>query len=175
MLSRTKIGNNLNTLHYSGCNRCTDASLRKVVQHCPNLVELWADDTGVTQIPESIGQDLPELREELCLENNDIKTIPPSIALLRHVHTKRGLRISAGNPLQHPPPPPPSLEIAQKEIKEEDRCCVTVLFAVPAAIAKATLAVCLVPVGCCICCFEVCLCCCCCPWCEECYHRNCGK
>jgi len=131
------------------------------VQHCPNLVELWADDTGITQIPESIGQELPELRE-LCLENNNIKTIPPSIALLRHAHTKRGLRISAGNPLQHPPP---SLEIAPKEINEEDCSCVNVLVAAPAAIAKATLEGCVFLVCCCLCCFEVCMCCL--LWCER--------
>jgi hypothetical protein len=32
-----KIGKNLDSLYYIGCNRCTDAALQAVVQHCPNL------------------------------------------------------------------------------------------------------------------------------------------
>jgi len=146
-----KIGKNLDSLYYSGCNRCTDAALQAVVQHCPNLVELWADDTGITQMPESIGN-LPKLRE-LCLENNGIKAIPPSFTLLRH--TLRDFRIS-GNPLQHPPPP---LEVAQRSIKEKQHY-----------VSRAANATCTAI-------FIACLCCCC-PyfycveWCEMCCYPS---
>jgi Leucine-rich repeat (LRR) protein len=71
-----KIGNKLTYLDYSGCTRCTDAALQAIVQHCPNLRVLNADNTGITQIPESIAYGmLPKLRR-LNLRKNKIETIP---------------------------------------------------------------------------------------------------
>jgi len=103
-----KIGNNLAYIGYSKCNRCTDAALQAVVQHCPNLLRLFAENTGITELPNSIGYDLPKL-EILYLINNRIKRLPPSITLL--ANTLKHFRID-GNPLQHPP-----LKIAKKGIK----------------------------------------------------------
>ena len=63
-----KIGSNLKVLDYSGCNRCTDAALQAVVQHCPNMEYLYADNTGITEIPDSIGHDLPKIGRASCRE-----------------------------------------------------------------------------------------------------------
>lgn len=94
-----KIGNNLKALIYGFCNRCTNASLQAVVKNCPNLESLFANNIGITKIPESIGNNLPKLRE-LGLSNNGIKTIPPSIALLSD--TLQYFNV-ARNPLREPP------------------------------------------------------------------------
>jgi hypothetical protein len=102
-----KIGNTLTSLDYSLCSRCTNAALQAVVKHCPNLKRLFAFNTGITHIPESIGQDLPKL-EVLDLDNNRIERLPPSITLLDN--TLEDFDIS-NNPLQHPP-----LQIAQQGI-----------------------------------------------------------
>jgi len=100
-----KIGNNLKLLDYSDCNRCTDAALQAVVKHCPNLKGLYVWNTGITHIPDSIGQDLPRLKR-LWLNNNRIERLPPSITNL--TNTLEYFDIS-DNPLQHPP-----LEIAEQ-------------------------------------------------------------
>jgi hypothetical protein len=75
-----KIGNNLKSLNYSGCKRCTDAALQAIVQNCPSLECLRAANSGITSIPKNIGHRLPKLTE-LDLANNKIKTIPWSIKL----------------------------------------------------------------------------------------------
>jgi hypothetical protein len=102
-----KIGNKLTYLGYGNCNRCTDAALQAVVKQCPNLGGLIAMNTGITHIPESIGQDLPRLKV-LWLNDNRIKRLPPSVTNL--ANTLEFFRIS-DNPLQHPP-----LEIAEQGI-----------------------------------------------------------
>lgn len=92
-----KIGNNLKVLVYGFCNRCTNASLQSVVQNCPNLEQLFANNIGITKIPETIGHNLSKLTV-LGLSNNGIKTIPPSIALLSD---KLYFNVAC-NPLQDP-------------------------------------------------------------------------
>jgi hypothetical protein len=94
-----KIGNKLTRLDYSDCNRCSNAALQAVVHHCPNLESLSAMNTGIKQIPDSIGTDFPKLKQ-LFLRNNNIKRLPPSIALLSD--TLRRFNID-GNPLEYPP------------------------------------------------------------------------
>jgi Leucine-rich repeat (LRR) protein len=99
-VAETKIGKNLSTLSYSLCSGCTDAAFQAVVQHCPNLESLGAAGTGVKQIPETIGQDLPKLNK-LWLHKNDIKIIPTSITLL--LNNKLQFLIY-DNPIEDPPP-----------------------------------------------------------------------
>ncbi len=57
-----KIGNNLTSLDYSGCKRCTDAALQAIVQNCPNLEHLYANNSGITSIPKTIRRQLPKLK-----------------------------------------------------------------------------------------------------------------
>jgi Leucine-rich repeat (LRR) protein len=103
-----KIGNNLRQLSYDNCNRCSNAALQAIVQHCCNLEELYASNTGIAQMPDSIGQKLPKLYV-LDLQDNNIKRLPPSITLLRN-DTLEEFRIS-GNPLEDTP-----ADIAEKGI-----------------------------------------------------------
>jgi bacterioferritin-associated ferredoxin len=49
-----KIGKNLTEIGYSRCNRCTDAALQSIVNHCPNLTYLRADNAGVSKIPHNL-------------------------------------------------------------------------------------------------------------------------
>ena len=93
-----KAGPFLTNIDISGCNRCTDATLQVVVQRCPKMEYLHAGNAGITQIPETIGQDLPNLWA-LGLESNKIERLPPSIALL---DSTMYFHIS-NNPLQDPP------------------------------------------------------------------------
>jgi hypothetical protein len=93
-----KIGKKLKILYYSDCNRCSDAALQAVVEHCPNLEELRADNTGMTQIPENIGDKLRNL-STLSLKDNRIKILPLSIADL---DIKLDLSMD-GNLLEFPP------------------------------------------------------------------------
>jgi Leucine-rich repeat (LRR) protein len=93
-----KIGNNLTHLGYNNCNRCTDAALQSIVNHCPNLAYLDFDNAGVSKVPHNIGKRLPKM-EYLCLTNNNIKSLPPSIALFE----KDAYIKFDGNPLEDPP------------------------------------------------------------------------
>jgi Leucine-rich repeat (LRR) protein len=95
-----KIGNKLKTLSYCDCNRCTNTALQSIVDHCPNLVELHAGYAGISKIPHNIGQRLTKL-EALYLSFNDIKTLPPSIALL-YEKDDADLQV-VPNPLEDPP------------------------------------------------------------------------
>jgi len=94
------LGKTLKGLDYNACNGCSDAALQAVVQNCPNLEWLYAQNTGITHIPKSIGQDLPRLKQ-LDLSNNNIERLPPSIITLLS-NKLEDFNISS-NPLQHPP------------------------------------------------------------------------
>jgi Leucine-rich repeat (LRR) protein len=93
-----KIGYNMKVLDYSECFRCTDAAFQAVVQHCLNLKQLYANNTGIKLIPDSIGEKLPKLWR-LNLRDNDIKIIPDSFALL----ALKAIDLS-GNPFRDPRP-----------------------------------------------------------------------
>jgi hypothetical protein len=90
-----KMGNKMEVLAYSNCIRCTDAAFQAVVQHCPNLSQLYADNTGIKLIPDS-SIELPKLII-LGLRDNRIETIPYSfVPLLSFTEL-------AGNPFRDPP------------------------------------------------------------------------
>ena len=90
-----QIGKNLEILSYDDCNKCTNAALQSIVDHCPNLDRLYARNAGVSKVPHDIGQRLPKL-EDLDLSKNDIKTLPPSIANVVEI-------LIDENPLEDPP------------------------------------------------------------------------
>jgi Leucine-rich repeat (LRR) protein len=76
-----KFGAKLVTLHYSGCVNCGNVAFESIVMQCTQLKVLEARNTGITVIPEMIGEKLPKLLT-LDLSNNNIKRVPPSISQL---------------------------------------------------------------------------------------------
>jgi Leucine-rich repeat (LRR) protein len=78
-----KYGQQLKTLSYSDCKKCTDAALKSIVNNCNQLGYLGAANCGISTIPENIGYKLTNLKT-LNLAYNKITKIPPSLALLKH-------------------------------------------------------------------------------------------
>ncbi len=109
------IGNNLKTAQFS-CTNCSDAVLQSIVNHCPNLEELFLENAGISKIPHNIGLRLPKL-QRLYLGHNRIKTLPPSLVLL-YIENGPENEIETthffitGNPLEDPP-----IHIAMEGIK----------------------------------------------------------
>ena len=81
------------------CKGITDASLVFIADHCPQLKRLHVDRCNMSALPKAFGYKLKHL-ELLRLSNNNITTLPPSIANL--VGTFTHFYID-GNPLQDPP------------------------------------------------------------------------
>jgi Leucine-rich repeat (LRR) protein len=107
-----KCGKQLKRLHYSYCEKCTDAALKSVVNNCNQLEYLWAENCGISTIPENIGYKLTNLKW-LNLACNKITKIPVSLILLKDTLTfkdKDDFFIN-GNPLREPP-----IEIADQGI-----------------------------------------------------------
>ncbi len=73
-----------------------------IVNNCPNLETLIAENTGISKIPHDIGVRLPSLLRILDLEDsNESKAIPPSIStLLGGMDLCLDIR---GNSLEDPP------------------------------------------------------------------------
>jgi hypothetical protein len=96
-----KYGQQLKILLYSECTKCTDAALESIVNNCNQLEILYAENCGISYIPENIGTKLRNL-QYLDLQNNKITKIPPSLTLLKDT-LKDEYFVISGNPLQEPP------------------------------------------------------------------------
>jgi hypothetical protein len=77
-----KCGQQLKSLGYNSCKKCTDAALESIVNNCHQLERLYARDCGISTIPENIGYKLTKLKK-LYLSNNKITKIPFSLTLLK--------------------------------------------------------------------------------------------
>jgi Leucine-rich repeat (LRR) protein len=100
-----KCGQQLKELDYSGCKKCTDAALKSIVNNCNQLEVLYANDCGISTIPESIGYKLTKLKY-LDLSDNNITKIPVSLILLKDalaLKDKDDFDIDDNDPLQVPP------------------------------------------------------------------------
>lgn len=94
-----KVGKKLTTLHYSQCTKCSNVALDSIINNCPRLQELYANNAGISNIPQDIGEKLPNLNV-LGIRQNSIKTIPQSLMLLEDKLKNVKLQ---DNPLQDPP------------------------------------------------------------------------
>jgi Leucine-rich repeat (LRR) protein len=100
-----KCGQQLKHLNYSCCKKCTDAALKSIVNNCNQLEVLYANDCGISTIPESIGYKLTKLKY-LDLSDNNITKIPVSLILLKDalaLKDKDDFDIDDNDPLQVPP------------------------------------------------------------------------
>jgi hypothetical protein len=100
-----KCGQQLKTLEYSACTKCTDAALKSIVNNCNQLEELDAENCGISTIPENIGYKLTNL-QYLDLSDNNITKIPVSLILLKDtlaLKDKDDFDIDDNDPLQVPP------------------------------------------------------------------------
>jgi Leucine-rich repeat (LRR) protein len=109
-----KCGQQLKELEYAACKKCTDAALKSIVSHCNQLERLYAENCGISTIPENIGYKLTKLKY-LNLLNNKITKIPVSLTLLKDT-LDDGLFLINDNPLQEPP-----IEVADQGIEAIER------------------------------------------------------
>eukprot|EP00979_Chaetoceros_neogracilis_P008598 scaffold1908_cov192-Chaetoceros_neogracile.AAC.3 len=99
---------NLKFLGISGCEKLTVASIDAIIEYCPDIGRLWANDMiGLSKLPDNIGN-LKKLRN-LQLKNNNITRLPRSIA---NLNNQCKLDFEA-NPLEDPP-----LDIANQGSEE---------------------------------------------------------
>ena len=71
-------------INLDNCKGVTDDSLVFIADHFPQLERLHADNCNISVLPDNFGDKLKHL-EWLYLKNNNITTLPASIAKLKHL------------------------------------------------------------------------------------------